>query len=199
MTTTPARLRACAPALLFLCAALAAFGCAPKNDELTITTDTTSTGMTPAPAPGAGAPVGGDTTLAAPAPSGNTMPTPPATPPDHIEVQHVLIGFEGKVPGKPVTRSQAAAEKLAGEILERARRGEDFDQLVQKNTDDQWPGIYLLANTGVTPAAPGEYPRSGMVKGFSDVAFSLSPGNVGMAEYDAKLSPFGWHIIKRNK
>ncbi|MEO6462201.1 MAG: peptidylprolyl isomerase [Candidatus Eisenbacteria bacterium] len=197
MTTTVARGRVLAPVTLFLWGALVAFGCAPKQDELTITTDTTGTGGTAAvPAPGA--PALDDTTRAGTPSSSNTMPTAPATPPDHIEVQHVLIGFEGKVPGKPVTRSQAEAEKLAGEILERARKGEDFDQLVQKYTDDAWPGIYLLANTGITPAQ-GEYPRSGMVKGFSDVAFSLSPGNVAVADYDAKLSPFGWHIIKRVK
>lgn len=130
--------------------------------------------------------------------AGNTMPVAPATPPDHIEVQHVLIGFAGKIPGKNVTRSQAEAETLAAEILERARKGEDFDQLVQKYTDDQWPGFYGLANTGITPGE-GEFPRDGMVKGFSDVAFSLSPGNIDVAKYDQKLSPYGWHIIKRTK
>lgn len=193
MTTTAVRGRVLEPATLLLCGALVAFGCSPKKDELTITTDTTTSGgTTPVPAPAL------DDTLGGAPPSKNTMPTAPATPPDHIEVQHVLIGFEGKVPGKPVTRSQADAEKLAGEILERARKGEDFDQLVQKYTDDAWPGIYGLANTGVTPG-PDEYPRSGMVKGFSDVAFSLSPGNVAVADYDPKLSPFGWHIIKRVK
>ena len=188
MRTTAFSPRVVTPAWLFLIAVLVATGCAPKKDEVTITTDTTAT---------PGAVTTPDTTVATPAPS-NTMPTPPATPPDHIEVQHVLIGFEGKVPGKPITRSQAEAEKLAAEILGRARQGEDFDQLVQKYTDDQWPGIYGLANTGVTPAQ-GEYPRSGMVKGFSDVAFSLSPGNVDVAEYDPKASPFGWHILKRIK
>lgn len=128
----------------------------------------------------------------------STMPVAPATPPEHIEVQHVLIGFAGKIPGKNVTRTQEEAEKLAAEILERARKGEDFDQLVQKYTDDQWPGIYGLANTGITPA-DGEFPRDGMVKGFSDVAFSLSPGNIDVAKYDPKASPYGWHIIKRTK
>jgi hypothetical protein len=186
MTTIPLRARVAVPASLFLVAALLAFGCAKKKEEVTITTDTTATS---APA--------GDSTVAAPAPA-NTLPTPPATPPDHVEVQHVLIGFVGKVPGKPNTRTQAEAEKLAAEVLDRARKGEDFDQLVQKYTDDQWPGIYGLANTGITPAQ-GEYPRSGMVKGFSDVAFSLSPGNVDVANYDPKTSPFGWHIIKRIK
>lgn len=39
--------------------------------------------------------------------------------------------------------------------------------------------------------------RDGMVPAFGDVAFSLEVGEVGLAPYDAKSSPFGWHIIKR--
>ena len=58
----------------------------------------------------------------------------------------------------------------------------------------------VLANNGVMPdKAKQEFPRSGMVKGFSDAAFGLSVGNVGISNYDPKTSPFGWHIIKRLK
>ena len=188
MTTRSAIARLRAP--LFLIAALVAFGCAPKGEESATKVDE---GMK-ADAAKATA----ESTAAAAAAGANTMPVAPTTPPQHIEVQHVLIGFAGKIPGKNVTRTQAEAEKLAAEILERARKGEDFDQLVQKYTDDQWPGIYGLANDGVTPAE-GEFPRNGMVKGFSDIAFSLSPGNIDVAKYDPKASPYGWHIIKRLK
>ena len=176
----------CGLRLASLVVVLAFIGCTPKpEDKTTVTVEGTGDAQTP-PADTAAKVVE------------NTTPTPPATAPDHVEVQHVLIGFEGKIPGKAVTRSQAEAEKLAGELLSRARNGEDFDQLVQKYTDDQWPGIYGLANTGITPAE-GEFTRDGMVKGFSDVAFNLSPGNVDMANYDPKTSPYGWHIIKRIK
>ena len=175
-------------------AVLVAAGCQPKQESTTVTIDTTGTpgtaGETATPAP--------DSATRAAEARKSTMPVAPSPAPDHIEVQHVLIGFEGKVPGKPITRSQAAAEKLANEILERARNGEDFDQLVQKYTDDQWPGIYGMANNGVA-LNPNEIARGGMVKGFSDVSFSLSVGNVGMTQYDPKLSPYGWHIIKRIK
>lgn len=119
-----------------------------------------------------------------------------AFPADHILVQHVLIGFQGSVRGKNITRTQAEAEALAQEILGKAQAGEDFDALVKQYTDDAYPGIYGLANTGVTPGT-NEYPRGDMVKGFSDVAFSLRTGEIGMADYDAQTSPFGWHILKR--
>ena len=153
--------------------------------------------MTTTP-PEATKPGGADTTAQAT----NTMPVAPTTPPDHIEVQHVLIGFQGSIPGKTVTRTKDEAEKLAQDVLARARKGESMDALVQQYTDDQYPGIYDLANDGVTPRVDPnnpEYKRSGMVKGFSDAAFGLSVGNVGIANYDPKTSPYGWHIIKRVK
>ena len=170
-------------------------GCAQKTEETnTKASDSTVTAAPPAattPAP--------DTAAKSPEALG-TMPVKPATPPDHIEVQHVLIGFQGSIPGKTITRTKAEAEKLAQEVLEKARKGESMDALVQQYTDDQYPGVYDLANDGVTPdPAKQEYKRSGMVKGFSDAAFGLSVGNVGISNYDSKDSPFGWHIIKRLK
>ena len=185
--------RAIAPviavALVASLAALAAFGagCAKQEEHSSTTTDSTLS-ATPAPAPTP------DTTSTAQ----GTEPQKPATPPEHILVQHVLIGFQGSVQGKPITRSKADAEKLANEVLAKARAGENFDALVQAHTDDQFPGVYALANTGVTKdPTKQEYGRDEMVSGFSDAAFDLSPGNVGMSAYDAKTSPFGWHIIKR--
>jgi parvulin-like peptidyl-prolyl isomerase len=43
----------------------------------------------------------------------------------------------------------------------------------------------------------GAATRSGMVRAFGDVAFGLAVGEVGMANYSAGGSPYGWHIIKR--
>ena len=78
-----------------------------------------------------------------------------------------------------------------------ATSGEAFDDLVQAVTDDASPGIYRLCNTGVTPAAAGEYPRDRMVPAFGNVGFALDVNGIGMAEYDPGTSPYGWHIIKR--
>ncbi|PYQ68181.1 MAG: hypothetical protein DMF54_01665 [Acidobacteria bacterium] len=126
---------------------------------------------------------------AAPAP-------PPAPTAEHIKLQHILIAFAGKVPGKNVTRTQDEARALAHQILNRAKKGEDFDSLVRTYTDDRAPGIYGLANSGVTPA-PGEFSRDRMVPAFGEVGFSLAPGEIGIAEYDPVKSPYGWHVIKR--
>jgi hypothetical protein len=188
-----------------MAAAWLAAGCAPKAEDTKVAaSDSTVKAAETVPDNAAK-----DTTRA---PTGDpaklgTLPVKPKTPPPHIEVQHVLIAFEGTIPHKNITRSKEDAEKLAADVLDRARKGQDFDSLVQKYTDDQFPGTYDLANTGVTAdKSKPEYPRGpgGMVSGFSDVAFRLSVGNVDVAPYQPDkdkpgYSPYGWHIIKRLK
>jgi parvulin-like peptidyl-prolyl isomerase len=139
----------------------------------------------------AGAPNSSEPTPAAPAAATTKEP-------DHITIQHVLIGFSGSVPGKNITRTQDEAKTLAEEILARAKKGENFDELVKKYTDDSAPGIYSMANAGVAPGT-GEYARGRMVPAFGDAGFPLQVGEFGMAAYDKAKSPYGWHIVKRLK
>ena len=115
--------------------------------------------------------------------------------PERIAVQHILISFAGA--GTSATRTQEAAATLAIETLQRARQGEDFGELVRAQTDDSFPGIYRLCNTGVSPRSADEYPRGGMVPAFGDIGFALEVGGVDMARFDPQTSPYGWHIIKR--
>ena len=140
-----------------------------------------------------------------------TMPVKPATAPEHIQVQHILIGFlkpaapgqktgTSSVPGQPITRSMEEAMALATKILGEARAGAPFDTLVKTYTEDSFPGIYSLSNFKVPPnKANSEFGRGEMVAAFGDVGFNLSVGNIDMAAYDPEKSPFGWHIIKRLK
>ena len=148
--------------------------------------------------PGTPAPAASAETAAAPAaPAVTPVQAAPAAPAaEHIKVQHILIAFAGKVPGKNITRTQEEARTLAAQVFDRAKKGEDFDTLVTTYTDDRAPGIYGLANSGVTPAGD-EFSRDRMVPAFGDVGFALAPGEIGIAEYDPARSPFGWHIIKR--
>ena len=130
--------------------------------------------------------------------AGPTTPPAAGKEPDHITIQHVLIGFRDSVPGKNITRTQDEAKKLAEEVLARAKKGESFDDLVKQYTDDAAPGIYSMSNKGVAPSA-GEYARERMVPAFGDAGFPLQIGEIGMASYDKVKSPFGWHIVKRLK
>ena len=56
--------------------------------------------------------------------------------PDQIAVQHVLIGFSGSVRGKDIERTKEQAEQLAQEVLQMARQGADFTDLVRRYSDD---------------------------------------------------------------
>jgi hypothetical protein len=172
--------RSSAPRVVALAALLLipALGCAKtEHSAATVSSDST-------------APSAKETPVAA-APSGSTMPTPA-----HITVQHCLIGFSGSVPGKNITRTRDEAKKLAYEILERAKKGEDFDALVEKYTDDSPPGIYKMSGNGV-PSFPDEHPRDQMVPAFGNVGFKLQVGEIGVADYDQSSSPYGYHVIKR--
>jgi len=118
--------------------------------------------------------------------------------PDVVVVQHVLISFKGRISGKKIERSKREAKILAEEILARAETGEDFNELMKQYTDDRGGGIYKLVNKGLPKPADG-FQRDDMAPSFGDVAFELELGQIGMAKYHAGLSPYGWHIIKRQE
>ena len=61
---------------------------------------------------------------------GDTAGTPEKPEPERVTIQHILIAFEGTVPGKDITRSKEEAQALAQDLFERAKKGEDFDALV---------------------------------------------------------------------
>jgi peptidyl-prolyl cis-trans isomerase A (cyclophilin A) len=118
--------------------------------------------------------------------------------PDRVAVQHVLIAFKGSIPEEKVKRSQEEAHALALEIFERAKKGENFDTLVKTYTDDEYPGVYRMANFGFEVLKEKkEYSRAGMVWSFGEVSFGLPVGGIGLAVYDPVSSKYGWHIIKR--
>ena len=120
--------------------------------------------------------------------------------PERIEVQHILISFQGAIPGDSVARTMEEANRLAYELLKRARAGENFGALVKEYSDDQFPGIYRMSNAGIEPdLTKQEYSRDKMVKAFGDVGFSLGVGEIGIAAYDSTASKYGWHVIKRLK
>jgi hypothetical protein len=141
--------------------------------------------------------------LAMPALSG----TQAKAEPERVTVQHIRIAFKGSLPeDTKVTRSKEDAEKLALQIFERAKAGEDFAAMVKMYTNDSFPGIYKMTNKGVTPDTSNqEFSRTRMVKAFGDVSFGLEVGGIGLAVYDdvrgqfSARRPGDWHIIKRLK
>ena len=108
---------------------------------------------------------------------------------DAIVVQHVLISFQGAPRMTTVTRSKDDARQSAEKIWNKAMQGADFAALMKAHSDDTGPGEYPMTKAT----------RSQMVRSFGDVAYRLRVGDIGVAQWDATGSPFGWHIIKRIK
>jgi parvulin-like peptidyl-prolyl isomerase len=113
----------------------------------------------------------------------------PATK-DTIQVQHILIGWKGVPLARPnqdpraAGRDKAAADKLAKELLDRVRAGEDMAKLMKEFSED--PGS---KDNG---RAYDVGPSTGMVPSFKDLSLRLNLNEAGMV-----ISGFGWHVIKR--
>jgi hypothetical protein len=127
--------------------------------------------------------------------------SPPADEPEHITVDHILIGVKSARTLIPRTEDQG--RKLAEDIIERLNAGADWDKLKSAYSEDppekRRPrgGPYNMANTGVSPSAANEFRRKDMVPAFGNVGFKLGVGEIGLAQFHPKTSPFGFHIIKR--
>ena len=113
----------------------------------------------------------------------------PATPPEQIAAQHVLIAWKGaKNAPATVTRSKADAKKRADEVTAKAKaKGADFSALVAEYTDDE--------GTKGRQGSLGKFAKSKMTPAFADAAFALAVDQVS----DPVETPFGYHVIKRNQ
>jgi len=87
---------------------------------------------------------------------------------NEVHAQHVLLKEESE----------------AKEVLEKAKKGEDFETLAKKYSKDP-----SAAQNG---GDLGFFTRSRMVPQFADKAFSMKKGEIS----EPVKSPFGYHIIK---
>lgn len=113
-----------------------------------------------------------------------------------VRVQHILIAFRDSIP-KEVNRSKSQAKELAFELKEKVKENPgSLTSLVEKYSDASIPGIYEIANFGVTPSG-NETKRGDWHDGFGAAAFALKEGQVYVLEYDETRSPFGYHVMMR--
>jgi len=116
--------------------------------------------------------------------------------PAHVEVQHVLVAFEG-TGVRNVTRTKEEAERLAGRVHAMALEGRDFEELIRLCSDDRrGMGTLLISNFAV-PSGPDEIERRLLDRGFTRAAFSLEPGQVVLVPWHETDTPKGWHVIRR--
>ena len=99
-----------------------------------------------------------------------------------INVAHILI----KIPANATPDQLAEAQKKAGEIEQRLKNGEPFDELARKFSDDK----LSAGKGGVLP----EFSTGKMVMEFEKAAFALQ--NDGDISEPVKTE-YGFHIIKR--
>ncbi len=113
----------------------------------------------------------------------SACPKKPEKVEDQIKVAHVLVGWDGSLPGKKLNRDKDGALKLAREICHEARKpGTDFVQLMWKYTGDGGPGVYEM-----TPDQRGR-----MMPEFTAMALKLGVGQV-----DVVATSYGYHVMKR--
>ncbi|MBI3735945.1 peptidylprolyl isomerase, partial [Candidatus Sumerlaeota bacterium] len=101
------------------------------------------------------------------------------THPAQVRARHILIGLNPAASSAEKTAAKAKAE----DILAKLKAGGDFPVLAKQNSED--PG------TKDKGGELGFFGRGELVPPFEAVAFSLKPGEYGIAE-----SQFGFHVIQ---
>jgi len=95
---------------------------------------------------------------------------------NYMCAKHVLVSFDG--------RTKADAKKIIDEVLAKAKKGSDFDALIEKYGEDpgmnSYPEGYVFTN--------GE-----MVKEFEDGTLALKDNQIS----SVIETSYGYHIIKR--
>ena len=136
---------------------------------------------------------------AEPAPPAPPKKEPVAKPPRRVLVDRILLAFEGNAQGIESYRPKERARELAYSLLERIRGGADFNLLKAEYSDDPAkPLPYVLCDYGVAlrrrEDGLAEIPRGAM---FGQLPFTLEPGGVAVLDYDPKVAPAGWDVVKR--
>ena len=121
------------------------------------------------------------------------MPAKPATPQPppkmtFLSGSHILLAYKGAMRAKPdITRTKEEAQKLATELAAEARKDPSkFAELAQKNSNGP---------SGPKGGSLGTWPKGRMVPAFDKAITAMKVGEIS----DPVETPFGFHVIKRDK
>lgn len=103
--------------------------------------------------------------------------------PEQVKAQHILVSVEATA----TPEQDAAARAKAEEVLQKAKSGSDFAELVRQYSDE--PGAAERAGD------LGFFGRGQMVPEFEKAVFAMQPGQIS----DLVRTNFGYHIIKVNE
>ena len=96
---------------------------------------------------------------------------------EYVRVKHILIKTEGLDDSQ-----KAEARSRADRVLERAKSGESFEELVKEISED-----------GMDPDLGYYFTKGVMVQEFEDASYALEEGEIS----EIVESQFGYHIIKK--
>ena len=110
----------------------------------------------------------------------------PQVGPSQVGARHILIAHEGAArASEEITRSADEARIRAGEVAERVRAGEEWDELHARYSDE--PG-----NPG---GDLGTFGRGDMTPAFERAVWGMEIGQTS----DPVQTPFGYHVIQRTR
>ena len=106
---------------------------------------------------------------------------------DYIKAKHILIATVDTSTNQSLSDEEIAKkEATANDVLAQIKAGGDFDELMNKYSED--PGLSTAPDGYV-------FTTGSMVQEFEDAAYALKPGEVsGLVK-----SSYGYHIIKREQ
>jgi peptidyl-prolyl cis-trans isomerase SurA len=115
-------------------------------------------------------------------------PKPVKPTAEKLSASHILLAYKGAKRARPtVTRTREEAEKLATELAQKIKKGADFAKLAAEHSDCP-SGERKGGDLGI-------FPSNRMAPEFSEGVLGLEIGETS----DPVESPFGFHVIKRQK
>jgi hypothetical protein len=117
--------------------------------------------------------------------------------PRRVKVKQVLVRWSGARGAHGSKLDRAEAGLLARALLERARRGADFDQLVANEADAGLAVEVLTVVADANARGAGEYSRADLAPALAELVFNLDIGEVGLCRFHERESPYGWHVVLR--
>lgn len=128
-------------------------------------------------------------TPAAPAARPSAGPSGSSSWSGAISVLHLVVTDQDSIMGKSlkITRTKTQAKTLAEELLARAKKGEDFAQLVSQYSEEP--------RTDQTHGVLANFRRKDAIPSFADAAFKLEVGELS----DVVDTPYGYMLILRTK